>query len=520
MRHLPVRRSLILALTAVCIPTSSRAQLDRARVVHVVDSIVGAEIAAGRVAGMSVAMVRGRDTLLLKGYGRANLELDVPTPDEAVYDIASQAKTFTAAAVMQLVEQGRLSLDDPVAKHLPGVLQGDIGDRVTVRHLLSHTGGLKEYSILPAFMDIWQRSYPTPPPGDTILKLIGALPLEFAPGTAMVYNNSGYHLLGVLVERVSGRSLEDYLAAEVFPRAGLRSTRRYRVTGIIPRLTSGYLHGPQGLRPGHGQGDLWWNRGASGYVSTAADVARWLQALHGGRILGPDAYQALVAPATLPDGTRLRYGYGVLLQPMRGHKAISHGGAIPSGYNSFGAWLPEDSLAIVVLSNTLGGVDTEAITARIVGVLLGDRRPAPTPFEGSAEEYAGTYRSEATYFFNTFRIAAADTGGLTLSIEGGAPAPLAQYGEDRFATGNGYMFYTFLREGGVVTGIRVEHPVGVMRFRKETVAPRQGTPGPNTRRSPRRRSASAASAGWEFGRALASTFAPPPHGRRSVEWCH
>jgi D-alanyl-D-alanine carboxypeptidase len=477
MRRFAVRRLLIPALAvggAACIPAPAAAQagsLDRARVLHVVDSIVGAEIAAGRAAGMSVAMVRGRDTLLLKGYGRANLELDVPTPADAVYDIASQAKTFTAAAVMQLVEQGKLSLDDPLAKHLPGVLRADVADRVTVGHLLSHTAGLKEYSILPAFMAIWQRSYPAPPPGDTILELIRTLPLEFQPGTAMVYNNSGYHLLGSLVERVSGRSLEDYLAAEVFPRAGLRSTRRYRVDAIIPGLTSGYLHGPAGLRPGHGQGDLWWNRGASGYVSTAGDVARWLQALHGGRILGPQAYQALVAPAALTDGTRLRYGSGVLLQTMRGHRAISHGGAIPSGYNSFGAWLPDDSLAVVVLSNTLGGVDTEAIAARIVGVLLGDRRPAPTAFEGPAEAYVGTYRAEATYFFNSLQIAAADAGGLTVSNDGGEPIPLAQYGQDRFATGNGYMFYTFLREGGVVTGVRVEHPVGVMRFRRDT-APR------------------------------------------------
>jgi D-alanyl-D-alanine carboxypeptidase len=475
MRHLPVRRLLMLALAAAYIPTSGAAQagpLDRARVRHVVDSIVGVEIAAGRVAGMSVAMMRGRDTLLLKSYGRANLELDVPTPVGAVYDIASQAKTFTAAAVMQLVEQGKLSLDDPLAKHWPGVLPADSAGRVTVRHLLNHTSGVPEYSILPAFMDLWQRSYPAPPPVDTLLEFIRAQPLGFEPGTAMVYSNSGYHLLGALVERVSGKSLEDYLAAEVFPRAGLRDTRRYRFTEIIPNLTSGYLHGPQGLRPGHSQGDNWWNRGTSGYVSTAEDVARWLQALHGGRIIGPEAHRALVARAVLADGTPLRYANGVSLQTMRGHRAISHGGAIPSGYNSFGAWLPEDSLAVVVLSNTLGGVDTEAITARIVGVLLGDRRPSPTPFRGSAEAYAGTYRSEATYFFNSIRIAAADSGGLMLSIEGGEPAPLAQYGEDRFATGNGYMFYTFLREGGVITGIRVEHPVGVMRFRKQTAAPR------------------------------------------------
>jgi D-alanyl-D-alanine carboxypeptidase len=489
MRHLPVDRLLIPALAVwgvACIPAPAAAQagsLDRARVLHVVDSIVGAEIAAGRAAGMSVAMVRGRDTLLLKGYGRANLELDVPTPADAVYDIASQAKTFTAAAVMQLVEQGKLSLDDPVSKHLPGALHPDAAGLVTVRHLLSHTSGLKEYSILPAFMAIWQRSYPAPPPGDTILHLIRTLPLEFEPGTAMVYNNSGYHLLGALVERVSGKSLEDYLAAEVFSRAGLRSTRRYRVSEIIPGLTSGYLHGPGGLRPGHGQGDLWWNRGASGYVSTAGDVARWLQALHGGRVLGPQAYQALVAPAVLTDGTRLRYGSGVLLQTLCGHPAISHGGAIPSGYNSFGAWLPEDSLAIVVLSNTLGGVDTEAIAARITGALLGDHRPSPTAFQGPAEAYAGTWRSEATSFFSSFRIAAADAGGLTVSNDGGEPIPLAQYGEDRFATGNGYMFYTFLREGGVVTGVRVEHPVGVMRFRRETAAPRQAvTPTEGSRR--------------------------------------
>ncbi|WP_420127107.1 serine hydrolase domain-containing protein [Longimicrobium sp.] len=477
-----LHRLLILALTvqgAACIPLIAAAQagtLDRTRVMHVVDSIVGVEIAAGRVAGMTVAMVRGRDTLLLKPYGRANLELDVPTPDEAVYDIASQAKTFTAAAVMLLMEQGKLSPDDPVAKHLPGVLPADAGGRVTVRHLLTHTSGIPEYSILPAFIDIWQRSYPAPPPADTILKLVAPLPLAFEPGTAMVYSNSGYHLLGALVERVSGKSLEDYLAAEVFPRAGMRSTRRYRVTEIIPNLTSGYVSGPNGLRPGHGQGDHWWNRGASGFVSTAADVARWLQALHGSSILGAEAYQALVAPGTLADGTPLRYGSGVALQTMRGHRAFSHGGAIPSGYNSFGAWLPDDSLAVVVLSNTLGGTDTEAIVARIVGALLGDRRPSPTPFAGPVEPYLGTYRSAATYFFTSFRIAAADTGGLTVSIDGGAPLPLAQYGEDRFATGNGYMFYTFLREGGVVTGVRVEHPVGVMRFRKETAAPEEQRP--------------------------------------------
>ena len=227
---------------AVGLPAGLAGQAwDRARIAAAVDSIVADALAGGRAAGMTVAVVRGRDTLVLKPYGRADLELDVPTPERAVYEIGSVTKQFTAAAILQLQEQGKLSLDDELGKYLPDFPTR--GHRVTLRRLLDHTAGIKGYTELPEFRGLAMRKLPR----DSLVALIAAQPFDFAPGEAMVYSNSGYFLLGLVIEKVSGLSYEEYVRRHLFEPAGMHDSRYCSERAIIPRRAHGYDMGPAGL---------------------------------------------------------------------------------------------------------------------------------------------------------------------------------------------------------------------------------------------------------------------------------
>ena len=188
---------------------------DRARVQAVTDSVVAAALATDHAAGMTVAVVRGRDTLVLKGYGFADLEFDVPTPPAAIYEIGSLTKQFTATAILQLAEQGKLSLDDELTKFFPDYPVR--GQRITVRRLLDHTSGIASYTDVPGYETLSRRALSP----DSVVAFFSSQPLNFAPGAQMSYNNSAYFLLGLIIEKASGLSYADYVQLKLFEPAGM-----------------------------------------------------------------------------------------------------------------------------------------------------------------------------------------------------------------------------------------------------------------------------------------------------------
>ena len=429
---------------------------DRPRIAAAVDSIVADALEDGRAAGMSVALVRGRDTIVMKGYGFADLEFDIATPPAAIYEIGSVTKQFTAAAILQLQEQGKLSLDDELTKYLPEYpLQGR---RVTIRRLLDHTSGIKGYTEMPEFGELMVRKLPR----DTLLKLFAAKPFEFEPGEGAIYNNSAYFLLGLIIEKASGTKYEDYIQTHLFERAGMKDSRYCSERAVIKHRAHGYDMGPDRRLVRAGYLDHTWPYAAGSICSTVGDLIAWNHALHGGRLLSSASYQELITPGTLNDGTVLRYAKGLSVDSLLGRRAISHGGGI-NGFRSDLKYFPDDSLHVAVLVNTAGPVNPSAITMAILRLVLGPApEPAVTAFTGSPDELTGVFRGPARGGEATVTIAKDSTGALTWKFRNGQATRLLHFGDGRFRVSNTRI--TFVRENGRAARVRADFGAGFSTF--------------------------------------------------------
>lgn len=438
----------LFALLAGCLPftPSVHAQaVPRERVGLVVDSIVAAALADGRAAGMAVAVVRGGDTLVFKGYGKVDLEWDVPTPTDAIYEIGSVTKQFTATALLRLVDEGKVDLDADVTTYLPDL--DTQGHRVPVRRLLDHTSGIRSYTEMRGFGTLRMARLPR----DTLVRLVQQEPFDFAPGERLVYNNSAYFLLGLLIEKVSGLSYADYLARHLFEPLGISNSRYCSEQAVISRRANGYEMSPGGLVRASYL-DHTWPYAAGSLCSTIGDLVTWTRALHGGRVLSAPMYRLLVTPEPLNDGTPVRYAKGLAITEVAGHPVIAHGGGI-NGFLSGLTWFPESETVIVVLVNTSGPVQPGAITADIAAAALGRRAGAAGPFTGDATAYAGTYRGIGRGQPLTITLVL-EEGRLLLRGQGGRLEPLEHLGGERFAAGT--RRFEFVREGGAVTRLRVD----------------------------------------------------------------
>jgi CubicO group peptidase (beta-lactamase class C family) len=437
----------------VVLPSPLAAQRpDRARIEAVADSVVGAALATGQVAGMSVAVVRDRDTLVLKGYGRADLEFDVPTPPAAIYEIGSLTKQFTATAILQLAEQGRLSLDDDLSKHLPDYpLQGR---RIALRRLLDHTSGIASYTSLPEYESLSLHALPP----DSIVAFFSGRPFDFAPGEAMAYNNSGYFLLGLIIEKVSGESYADYVRKHLFEPAGMRDSRYCSERAVVKGRAHGYSMGPGGLVRAPYLAHAW-PYAAGSLCSTVGDLVAWNRALHGVRLLSERSYRELVTAGALADGTRLRYAKGVAVDSLHGRRAVHHGGDI-EGFTSELRWFPDGAVTIAVLVNSQGPVRPQAIASAIGAALFGAPPPRTSSPSGVSSDYAGEYRSGPDSAAMVLTIDVDPSGsGLVMRLGRGSSERLVHTGADGFEaieSPAGSVRLAFLREGGRVAALRLD----------------------------------------------------------------
>lgn len=306
-------------------------------------------------AGFSIAVVRHGETVLAKGYGYADLAERVPASANTVYRLASITKQFTAAAILHLAEEGKLSLDDRISDYLPDY--PDPGRRITIRDLLSHTSGLSDVAVVPILEEAGGVGYTR----DQIIDLVASQPLDFEPGTGHSYSNVGYMLAGAVIERVTGTTYEDYLTDEVLGPLGLDHT------SFCPdeppradRWAHGYdlQHGnwPRALRLGRAPAfvdpapinmDVVSSAGA--LCSTVMDLARWPGLLRS--FLDPASYREMSEPTVLADGTEVPYGLGLQIREFGSHPALSHGGVV-TGFISVVADFPEDDLTVAMLVNS------------------------------------------------------------------------------------------------------------------------------------------------------------------------
>ena len=298
--------------------------------------------------GVSVAVELGGELVFAGGFGLADIENKVPATADTVYRIGSVTKQFTAVAALLLVEDGALDLDADLADLLPEY--DTQGFQIPVERLLNHTSGIKGYTEMPEF---WSRSR-LDLGHEAMLDLFGSAPFEFEPGDRYQYNNSGYYLLGVLIERLSGKSYTAFLEERLFQPLGLERTHYLDNDPIVPGRAEGYETTPDGGFRNDDPLSMRLPYAAGSLGSSVADLLRWQRALVGGEAVSAASYLKMSAPGTLIFDETVPYGYGLGLGEVHGLAKVSHGGGI-NGFRAQLAWYPEPGLAIAVLMNSGSG---------------------------------------------------------------------------------------------------------------------------------------------------------------------
>lgn len=326
-----------------------------------VDQFITDQMGKNHIPGVSVAVVQNGQLVFAKGYGLADVELSTPATENTVYGLMSVSKQFTANAIMMLVEQGQVGLDEKISKYLPDV--PGTWSAITVHELLSHTSGIPDYVDRPGF---WQNVRQDRAPED-LLKPVKDLPLDFPPGTQWRYSNSGYYVLGQIIEKVNGKSYADFLNEHIFRPLGMSATQVNDFQAIIPNRASGYIWQKDHLQNAEyvSPTQMW---AAGAVISTVTDLAKWDAALYTDKLLKKSTLEPMWTPAKLADGTDAPYGEGNELSTVRGHRVAGHQG---SG-NAFNATLlryVDDKLTVIVLCNLAQGPSHD-IAAHIATLYL------------------------------------------------------------------------------------------------------------------------------------------------------
>jgi len=309
------------------------------------DSLFQASIDSAQIAGAAILVHQNGKTILKKSYGYASLELSTPMPSDGIFDIGSVTKQFTAAAILKLVEANKLSLEDDFTDYLPFDTKGRL---VTINNLLNHTSGIPSYTEIPEFRDMSKMDYPK----DSLVRLVERYDFLFEPNEGLIYNNSAYFFLGLIIEKVTGQTYEEFLKKEIFAPLGMSHTSYSSITEIVKNKVNGYRYSPNGLKKG-GFTNHVWPYSAGSLCSTTEDLLIWMSALHNGKVLTESMYQSMISPDKLNDGTVVSYAKGLVNFSNYGHKEISHSGVI-AGFSSFVQYYPEDDLYIITLINTIG----------------------------------------------------------------------------------------------------------------------------------------------------------------------
>jgi len=352
-------RARVLIVQSICVLILSWAVQAQSPADSVSD-YVKAEMQRQHIPGLSLLVVRGGKILKAEGFGLANVELQVPVKPETIFQSGSVGKQFTATAVMMLVEEGKVGLDDPLPKYFPNAPNPWSG--VTVRELLSHTAGFGDYPKDFNFRKDWTE--------EELLKLVEGIPLAYVPGTKWEYSNLGYLTLGILIHRVTGEFYGDFLQQRIFQPLGMSSTRIISEADIVPNRAAGYR-----LVKGELKNQEW----VAPMVNTTADgslyfsildLAKWDAALYTEKLLKKSSLDLMWTPVKLKNGqsNKGHYGFGWFIDERNGHRCIHHDGSWQGFETAIDRYV-DDQLTVVALTN-LSGAEPGKITQHVAELYL------------------------------------------------------------------------------------------------------------------------------------------------------
>lgn len=387
------------------------------------DAIAAEAFAQGGPGG-SVIVVQDGKTLLRKGYGMADLALGVPVKPEMVFRLGSMGKQFTAVAILQLVKDGKVRLDDRLAKYVPDFPGAEA---ITVEQLLTHTSGIRSYNDVPSAL-VGTRDDKTP------MQLVDGIRNEkpaFAPGEGWMYSNSGYLFLGIIIEKASGMKYVDYMQTKLFTPLGLKNTFVEDESRIVVGRVKGYAIGPDNVLRNAGYMNMTYPYAAGSIETNVDDLARWNELLLAGKVIDKALVDRAWTESRTKDGNPTGYGYGWYVSDEEGVHFVVHGGGI-TGFRSQGVLVPEKKLFVGVLHNALSsGNDMlytlKYITMRLALEALGQSWSA-TPV---AMTDAAKKRLTGIYEFDGLkRTVRFEDGILSAQQEGGPPFGLIPVAED------------------------------------------------------------------------------------------
>lgn len=387
--------------------------------------------------GATVLIAQDDKVIYRKAFGMANLELNVPMKPENVLQLASITKQFTSVSVLMLMEQGKLSLQDPLSKFIADYPRGN---EITLHHLLSHTSGITSYTNLPEFR-AKTRLDMTP---EEIISSFKNLPLEFNPGEKYEYSNSGYFLLGYIIEKLSGMSYEDFIQKNIFDKLGMKNSYYANTYKVIPCRASGYQ-----LYDGNYENAEYMSTtipyAAGSLMSTVDDMFLWNKAIHNNTLISESSKKTAFTNHTLANGKNSNYGYGWYINEIADITTIEHPGGM-NGFTTSGIYIPEKNIYSIVLSNIDDGRGAEPHNIKAVSALLGKpltEKAAVKISEKELKKWVGAYQFENVVRFITY-----ENGALYSAREGGRPFKLVPLSPNEFRFENSFSTYRFSTKNG------------------------------------------------------------------------
>lgn len=382
--------------------------------------------------GVTVLIAKDDQVIYRKAFGLANVELNVPMKPENVLELASITKQFTGVAILMLKEQGKINLQDPLSKYIADYPKGS---EITIHHLLNHTSGIKSYTNVQEFITM-ARTDMTPM---EIIEKFKNLPMEFEPGERYAYNNSGYILLGYIIEKASGVSYEDFIQNNIFDKLGMKNSYYGSKSKIIPHRASGYQNSQNGLQNAEYL-SMTIPYAAGSLMSTVDDMFLWHKAIHHNTLISEKSKKLAFTNYTLNNGKNFNYGYGWAIDELAGFPTIEHTGGI-FGYATSGIYVPEKNIYAIALSNFDDGSGPEILNLKAVATVLGKPlidKPAVTLSQEQLQKWTGAYQFEDVVRFITYR-----DGALYSTRQGGQPFKLIPISENEFQFENSFTAYTF-----------------------------------------------------------------------------
>lgn len=430
--------TLILLQTPFCAAQSAPVAATEQALAARLDAVVGA-FYKPTDPGITILVAKDGKPLLRKAYGMATVDKKQAMTADHALRLGSITKQFTATAILMLAEEGKLAVSDDITKHLPDYPTR--GKKITIEHLLTHTSGIVSYTSKPDFQTTEQKDF-------TVAQMIDRFkndPLEFEPGSRYAYNNSGYFLLGAIIEKASGMPYAKFVEQRIFVPLGMDHTAYEGYERNAGPRAEGHQRGEKGGFAPSRPLSMTQPYAAGSLVSTVDDLNRWDQAISSGKLLKAASWRQAFTPYKLASGASTDYGYGWQAVNLHGSPLIAHGGGI-NGFSTYAMRLPQEHVYVAVLGNTeSGSVDTAQVATRAAAIAIGkpfvDYQPVATD-PAALDAFTGVYTQDE----NTVRTVRRDGDKLVMQRAGRGALPLLAYAPNGFYVDKTLIHVEFARD--------------------------------------------------------------------------